>query len=268
MREGDVNPDLVFIKLGGSLITDKDRTESADTAMLTSLIGEIADLRKKHPTLKLLLGHGSGSFGHHAARQFGTRDGVFSAADWQGYQSVWASARRLNQIVVEACQQAQLPVLGFPPSASVVTDNHAIHTWELAPVKSALQAGLIPLVFGDVVTDLAIGGTILSTEDLFYHLALTLKPGRILLAGEEEAVFSDFPHNKQPLSFISKDAEKTTYLQGSVSLDVTGGMLSKVQLMQKLCRELPGLQAVIFSGRTPRNLVRILEGKPIGTLIG
>ncbi len=267
MSEANLNSDLVFIKLGGSLITDKDRTETADSTMLSGLLEEIANIRRNHPNLKLLLGHGSGSFGHHAAKQAGTRAGVYTAADWQGYQAVWASARCLNQIVVAACQQAGLPVLAFPPSASVVTNNHAIHAWELEPIKCALTAGLIPLVYGDVVTDLAIGGTILSTEDLFFHLGLALKPARILLAGEEEAVFADFPLNQQPLSHISKDAEKAAYLQGSASLDVTGGMLSKVQLMQKLCRQLPGLQAVIFSGRNPRNLKGILDGKPIGTLI-
>ncbi len=133
MSEANLNSDLVFIKLGGSLITDKDRTETADSTMLSGLLEEIANIRRNHPNLKLLLGHGSGSFGHHAAKQAGTRAGVYTAADWQGYQAVWASARRLNQIVVAACQQAGLPVLAFPPSASVVTNNHAIHAWE--PIK-------------------------------------------------------------------------------------------------------------------------------------
>jgi len=49
---------------------------------------------------------------------------------------------------------------------------------------------------------------------------------------------------------------------------VTGGMLSKVQLMQNLCKQLPGMQAVIFSGRVPHNLSRILGGELVGTRIG
>jgi len=268
MLDTNLNPDLIFIKLGGSLITDKDRAETADIAMLADLLAEISRIRGKHPNLKLLLGHGSGSFGHHAARLAGTRNGVFTPADWQGYQKVWASARRLNQIVVEACLQAQLPVLSFPPSASVVTYQHEIQSWELAPLRSALSNGLIPLVYGDVVIDRALGGTILSTEDLFFHLALALKPAKILLAGEEEAVFADFPLNQQPLPFLSKDADNADFLQGSASLDVTGGMLSKVQLMQSLCRRLPGMKAVIFSGRKPRNLADCLDGMIIGTTIG
>lgn len=268
MLEARIDPNLVFLKLGGSLITDKDRAETADLDSLTNLLSEVCKIHRERPNLKLLLGHGSGSFGHHAASQAGTREGVFTAVDWQGYQSVWASAHRLHQIVLAACLQAGLPVISFPPSACVVTNNHKIHTWELAPIASALSNGLIPLVYGDVVCDLTIGGTILSTEDLFFHLALALRPAKILLAGEETAVFADYPRNQEPLSFIRKDAEKTAYLQGSASKDVTGGMLSKVQLMQNLCKQLPGMQAVIFSGRVPENLSKILGGELVGTRIG
>ncbi len=196
-----------------------------------------------------------------------TRARVFIPPRTEGYQAVWASARNLNQIVVAACQQVGLPVLSFPPSASVVTNNHAYPRLGAEPIKCALAAGLIPLVYGDVVTDLAIGGTILSTEDLFFHLALTLKPARILLAGEEEAVFADFPQNQQPLSFISKDAEKAGYLQGSAGMDVTGGMLSKVKPCKSCAGSCPACRAVIFSGRNPRNLKGFMDSKPIGTLI-
>jgi isopentenyl phosphate kinase len=38
-----------------------------------------------------------------------------------------------------------------------------------------------------------MGGTILSTEDLFVYLAESLKPKSILIAGLEEGVFSDYP---------------------------------------------------------------------------
>jgi len=143
MSETNLNPDLVFIKLGGSLITDKDRAETADYAMLASLLAEISHIRAQHPRLQILLGHGSGSFGHHAAQQAGTRAGVYTSEDWQGYQTVWASARRLNQIVVDACLPAELPVLAFPPSASVLTNKHEIERWELAPIQLALTNGLL-----------------------------------------------------------------------------------------------------------------------------
>ncbi|MFZ3070915.1 MAG: isopentenyl phosphate kinase [Anaerolineaceae bacterium] len=259
--------DLIFIKLGGSLITDKDRTETARVDLIRALLGQLKQQLFAHPELKVVLGHGSGSFGHHAAKKFATRNGVFGEEDWLGYQAVWQSARKLNQIVVEQSQAVGLPVIAFPPSAAIVTDNHTIVKWDLAPMRIALSHNLIPIVYGDVASDLNIGGTILSTEDLFFHLAQKFHPGRILLAGMEKGVYADYPHNREVLPFIASDANLETRLEGSASVDVTGGMVSKVSLMQAICRAIPGIQIHIFSGTDPANLGKAIEGLSIGTLI-
>ncbi|NLE93206.1 MAG: uridylate kinase, partial [Chloroflexi bacterium] len=69
-------PRLTFLKLGGSLITDKDQPETALTDQIDDLLAQIAAWRQVNPDRRLLLGHGSGSFGHHTAAKFGTREGV------------------------------------------------------------------------------------------------------------------------------------------------------------------------------------------------
>ena len=66
---------------------------------------------------------------------------------------------------------------------------------------------------------------------------------------------------------INRDEDLSSILQGSASQDVTGGMLTKVNLMQALCRELPGLEVRIFSAEDPTILGEIMQGKPVGTLI-
>lgn len=258
---------LVFIKLGGSLITDKDSPETARPDLIRALLGLIRSELARDPRLHILLGHGSGSFGHFAANQYHTREGVRTRLDWLGYQAVWHSARRLNQVVVEQAALAGLPVISFPPSATVVTANHAITEWPLTGLRLALQHGLVPLVYGDVVPDTAIGGTILSTEDLFSHLAGELRPNLILLAGVEEGVYQDYPDNKLLLTHISTDDADPASLGGSKSVDVTGGMLSKVRLMQALVRQQPGLQVRIFSALNPENLRAAIRGEAPGTLI-
>lgn len=67
---------LVFLKLGGSLITDKTRPRTVRLDTLKRLCAEIASARKHDPNLQLLLGHGSGSFGHVAAKKYKTREGL------------------------------------------------------------------------------------------------------------------------------------------------------------------------------------------------
>lgn len=43
-------------------------------------------------------------------------------------------------------------------------------------IKLAIEHDLVPVVYGDVVFDLELGGTILSTEDLFQSLVQPLCP--------------------------------------------------------------------------------------------
>ena len=68
--------ELVFLKLGGSLITDKTQAYTARLDKLADLATQIAHSLQTHPDLRLVLGHGSGSFGHTAAKKYRTRDGL------------------------------------------------------------------------------------------------------------------------------------------------------------------------------------------------
>ncbi len=258
---------LTFLKLGGSLITDKDQPETALIEQIHDLLTQIAEWRLANPSKQLLLGHGSGSFGHHVAAQYGTREGFHGPQDILGFQQVWYSARKLNQIIIEQAQLLNLPLIAFPPSACITGVNRDIREWNLRPIFRALSFGLIPIVYGDVVIDIIQGGTILSTEDLFVHLADELRPDRILLAGRVEGVFTDYPINQTLLPHLPADSDAMEFLQGSASQDVTGGMAIKVQLMQSLCRRWPKLSVQIFSAVSPGALRLALDGAPIGTII-
>ena len=51
---------LIFLKLGGSLITNKNIPFSARKDTLRRLAAEISEALDTNPELKLLIGHGSG----------------------------------------------------------------------------------------------------------------------------------------------------------------------------------------------------------------
>ncbi len=261
--------ELIFLKLGGSLITDKDSPRTARPEILARLAEEIAAARRSRPDLMLVLGHGSGSFGHTPARKYGTRQGVRGAQEWLGFAEVWKEARALNQIVIEALVAAALPVIAIPPSAVVLARDGQPLRWDLAPLRAALDAGLVPLVNGDTIFDELRGGTILSTEDLFIYLAHHLRPARILLAGHEAGVWADYPARAHliptitPANFDSLAAQ----IGGSSSVDVTGGMLEKVRTMLELVNILPGFSASIFSGLQPGLVEDALKGLSPGTVI-
>ncbi len=260
---------LVFLKLGGSLITDKDRPFTPRLETINRLAGEIAAALQARPGLKLLLGHGSGSYGHTPASKYGTRQGVQTSGQWRGFIEVWKEARALNEIVIAALQSAGLPVIAFPPSSAVTSRGGQVERWDLGPMHAALEAGLLPVINGDTIFDMQLGGTILSTEELFFYLAPLLRPQRILLAGLEPGVWADFPRCARLIDVLTPDRVKLSgsAIGGSASVDVTGGMRQKVAGMLRLAEELPGFEALIFSGKAPGDLRAVLEGDSRGTII-
>ena len=260
---------LVLFKLGGSLITVKDQPHTPRLDVIERLGREIAAARAADPNLQVLLGHGSGSYGHIPASKYHTRLGVKTVEEWHGFVEVWRQAAELNHLVMEVMGNTGLPVFAFPPSAAVTASGGKVVTWSLEPLKNALLNGLMPVVFGDVVFDQVLGGTILSTEDLFAHLAGMLHPTRLLFAGREPGVWNDFPANTCLLTEITPAsfAKIESGLKGSASTDVTGGMLGKVRQVVSMVSQQPGLRASIFSGEMNDNVRRCLTGEELGTVL-
>lgn len=259
--------DLTLIKLGGSLITDK-RTEKAYRAERADAVAAaIRQALDTIPGVQLVVGHGSGSFGHMAAKRHDTIAGVSGAEQWHGFAEVALAAASLNTLVAASFAQAGIPVMRFQPSAGTTCADGVVTHWDTRNLQAALDAGLVPLVYGDVAFDTVRGGTITSTESLFFYLAGHLSVRRILLLGEVEGVLDtagQLIRNVTPLSLASIEAA----LGGSAGTDVTGGMETKVRDMVALVQRIPGLEVRILDGRDPERLLRVLAGTSSdGTLI-
>lgn len=264
-----IDSELYFIKLGGSLITDKAHPLTARPDVIKRLAAEIAQITHEKPDLKLLIGHGSGSFGHAVADRYQMQTGVMGKPSWKGFAEVWAAARQLNQLVINAFVNERLPVIAFPPSAGVIASNHSVQSWDVAPLIEALSHHLIPVVQGDVIFDRETGGTIFSTEKIFSYLAKILQPKRILLAGLDPGVHQGQNKSGEVVKHISsqKMAQILPALSGAENPDVTGGMASKVKLMADLVQECPDIEILIFSGMTSGNIQKAVMGESPGTMI-
>jgi isopentenyl phosphate kinase len=274
--------ELFFLKLGGSLITDKTQPYTPLLDVMDDIALQIATTLQTQPNLRLVIGHGAGSFGHVAASEYKTRDGyprpsplIHRERDenednyWKGFAEVWYQASSLNRYVMKALHKANVRAISLPPSSSVIASEGKVSVWETTPIRMALSSRIVPVIFGDVVFDEIRGGTILSTEDLFMHLARALSPERILLAGLEAAVWEDFPARTKKIEKITSGTfnEISAGVGKAEGADVTGGMESKVKLMLALVENNPELSIQIFSGTEPGHIVRALTGETLGTLI-
>ncbi len=253
--------DLLFLKLGGSLITDKTRAQALRGDVLARLAREIAEARAENPNLRVLLGHGSGSFGHVTAKRYGTRAGVQTAEQWRGFAETGKVAAELNRLVVEALWGAGVSALRIQPSASALCRDGELRSLADRPIVEAVEHGLLPVVHGDVAFDEARGGTIVSTEEIFAYLAQRLRPARIILAGEVDGVLTADPASGVrgeviPLITPANRAEVEDALGGSRGVDVTGGMVAKVREMLALAQSAEGLREIHIVSGLRSGLVR------------
>jgi isopentenyl phosphate kinase len=268
MDQAEAVTDVQFVKLGGSLITDKGRAYTPRPEVIARLAEEVRAALDGDPTLRLLLGHGSGSFGHWTAEPYGTREGVETPAQWRGYAEVAAAAARLNRIVTDGFLAGSVPVLSLQPSASARCRDGEVKHLSVRPIRQALEKGLVPLIYGDVALDDVRGGTIASTEDLFVYLVDALRPAQILLLGRVPGVLDG---DGQVIARISPDSYPRwrDAFSGPRGVDVTGGMADKVARMVDLVRRYPETRVQILTGTRPGLLTDTLLGdaRRAGTLI-
>jgi len=270
--------ELVFLKLGGSLITDKNHRYSARLERLNALAREIDQALAEFPEVSLVLGHGSGSFGHFAVQdhlsQFSWVPGENGSTGvnrdfWRGHSEVWYRASELNRHVMNALHAAGRGAIALAPSAMVQASDGKIIAWDLSSLTRAMAAGLVPVIFGDIVFDAVRGSAVLSTEVLMTYLAPILNPSRILLAGLEPGVWTDYPARTRRIDRItpSNYAGISAQIGRSHGPDVTGGMKAKVEAMLALVKAMPDLTVHILSGEVDGSIRAGLAGRVDGTTI-
>jgi len=248
-----------MVKLGGSVITDKRTPSTPCPAVIRRLAQEIRAARTVRPELNLLLGHGSGSFGHVVGARYRLRQGLAADEDWWGYAATGAAAAQLNRIVTDILLDVGVPVVSIQPSASAHCRNGELLSMSTWAILEALRHRLVPLIYGDVAFDEAQGCTIISTEIEFAYLAARLKPDRIVMVGLVNGVFDRDPLQHPDARRIGKISPATfdqmmAQLGHSHGIDVTGGMLTKVKLMLNLV------------GRGDVERVHLISGLEVGAL--
>ncbi|MBC8097918.1 MAG: isopentenyl phosphate kinase family protein [Armatimonadetes bacterium] len=258
---------ITLVKLGGSLITDKRQESSYRADAAARIATEIAVVISALPEIQLIIGHGSGSFGHFAAQRHGTMQGVHTLDQWRGFVEVASAAADLNHLVAQTLREAGLAVWRLQPSASLMCNDGVITQMALAPLQTALMHGLVPLVYGDVALDQVRGGTIASTETIFTYLVQQLPVYDVLLLGEVPGVYDEAGEVIPVITPANFDAMRA-FLGGSAGTDVTGGMLTKVSDMLALVEQFPTLRVRILDGTQPDLLRQTLLGQAQpGTLI-
>lgn len=120
---------LILIKLGGSLITNKNKPYTAKPKVIYQSAKEI---KKAHLLgYKIIVSHGSGSFGHTLASKYGTADGIKKKKDIYGLCLVQQDAMAINRIVNKIFLKNKIPRLSFVPSSFSLAKKKNLEAFEV-----------------------------------------------------------------------------------------------------------------------------------------
>ena len=252
--------EIQLLKLGGSLITDKTRPETPHLEIIRRLAAEVyrAQITGSMP---VVIGHGSGSFGHVAASESGIHKGISDPAQVPGVSTTQAQAFKLHQIVIAALREAGVAAYSVAPSSCVLgRAGKPDQVWP-EPLVAALDLGLLPVVFGDVVMDLEWGASICSTESLFLALAPALGSRgvfvrRVVWLGATDGVLRADGSTISEIPVAELEAT-TKGFQGAAGTDVTGGIRLRLQAVGSLAQQ--GIASWIGDGRREGALEAGLE---------
>lgn len=259
-----MRPPVILVKLGGSLITEKSREETVRPEVLSRLAGEIARAAAVIPD-RVLVGHGSGSFGHVAAKRSGIAGGLRSADQLPGVSLTQDRAAALHRLVIGALLEAGALPFSIAPSSAVLAAAGKPVTLADEPLLLALERGLLPVIYGDVVMDRDWGVSIASTEKLFDLvvrglLAHGFAVRRVLWLGETDGLW-DAERRTIPRVSAGSFAEVVKAIGAPSGTDVTGGMLHRLESALALARL--GVPSLLANGLTPGLLESALRGDDV-----
>ena len=257
----------IFLKIGGSYITDKTRSESLLENRIR-LIARAVSEAISESSLELVLAHGAGSYGHIKAKQYQAQKGVHPQFGWKGFYEIRQDMMRMNLRLIQICAEENFFPITVQPSAIISAKNGKIVSMFNDIIKSLLKSAQIPILHGDIIFDENQGFTIASTEDILAFLSKSISFDRVLMISDVPGVLNA---QKEVIPHIhSKNYnEIIRYLKGGKGADVTGGMRNKVEQLFSLIRIGNIQQAVITSAKSDlTELKRVIIGEVTsGTLI-
>ncbi|GAA0552538.1 isopentenyl phosphate kinase [Halorubrum ejinorense] len=247
----------VVLKLGGSLITEKDRPETVDDAALDDACDAVADALASGAVDRLVVVHGGGSFGHHHASERGVST-TTGTRDADAVAAIHGAMKRLNARVLERLRERGVPAVPVHPLSLAARTDGADGGLDLPLGSTAtlLDEGFVPVLHGDGVATAGDGVTVVSGDELVVELATGLGARRVGVCSTVPGVLDDDGSVVREIRDFEAVAD---VLGASDATDVSGGMAAKV-------RELLALDAPasVFGadGLTP-----FLRGEEAGTRI-
>ena len=243
---------MLLIKLGGSIITNKEKPLSSRRNTINKIMHS---LRKVNEDMVVV--HGGGSYGHYWSVKYDMHTKP-SNYNIRGVSIVKNSMLELNRIILDSFLRYRLNPYCIPPSDFMMGTKPI--TKKIKEIEKIAKSGLIPITFGDALWYADKKSYILSGDQIMSILARVLKPRLSIFILNEDGLYSNLKSKKLINEFKN---EKISIKKDT--MDVTGGMTRKVSEATKISKM--GLKVFFVNGNKPDRIVKAIKGNKFeGTL--
>ena len=220
--------EMVIVKFGGSLITDKTSDEPKINRLYLEAIGKILNQMK----YDLIVVHGAGSFGHPIAKKFGIAAGLNDNLEQEkAIEETRAQVQELNNIFCNYMNAEGISTASIVPSSTMITNGpKEIIDFPFELFDRALKENKIPVTFGDVTQDEKQGISILSGDVLMMELTKHYEPLYSIFVMDHPGVYDGDPNNPDSKIKSVINIETINNLNSNQKgADVTGGLVGKIE---------------------------------------
>lgn len=243
----------VFLKLGGSILTDKDKPNSFRRPVAKRLFTEI-----RKSGVPLVLFHGAGSFGHPQAMQWKLGEKVVTPDRRAGVASVLATVAKLHAEVLGVADAAGLKPVSVPVHLDTVSEGGVLVDLPIRRIKALMADGFTPVLHGTLVRDDEWGWRVVSADELMAELAADLNPCLGMFVTDVDGVLQG--------DAVMERVQSVDQVVPVGRSDATGAMSGKVHHGLIMADSCPVL---IVNGLERGRVNDALRGKPvIGTRLG
>lgn len=269
---------MIILKLGGSIITEKDALmptiNDKNLARISKEIKSALNHLDNNYNNGLIIVHGAGSFGHPFASEYQIGKPFKNKEDFEkkkiGFSLTQSWVKKLNSLICDALREEEIPVVSIQPSSFVITKNKRISSANLGIIEKYLENGFIPVIYGDVVLDMdeTIKMAVVSGDQIINYLAKHLKPERVILGTDVDGVFNKNPKKHSDAKIITEvtSLDDLESMDSTTNIDVTGGMIGKIKELIELAQI--GIESEIINAQKESFIEKALCGEIVlGTTI-
>ena len=243
---------MILIKLGGSIITNKEKPLSPRKKTINKILKEIGKIKEP-----VIIVHGGGSYGHYWSVKYDMHTKPEKTAP-KGVAIVKNSMVELNKIILDSAVKNRINSYCLPPT-DFMNGNKSIKS-KILTISDIAKSGLTPITFGDALWFGQKKSYILSGDVIMTTIAKILKPRLSLFVLDVDGVYSDLKTNKLIRNFKKEKPEIRNN-----KIDVTGGMTRKITEANKMVKV--GLKVFFVNGNKPKRISDAISGKKFeGTL--